>query len=736
MKKPIKMVFLFVAVLVLYISGVLRNNSQFAGRTPSLPEMRQTALETPAPVITEEADAAFAEMALTTPLNESVEPAAPKLENKGITVFENGSLALEYNLSTGTTDFFKNGRKIIGGFYSAVKLPELITSKDYTFRSVSQADNEYTVLLTSQNHPTMRQIFNLQNPDYFTVTVEVEGTDLRSNWMAPIVVEGKGAVDIGSYADVMALWIPFDNDRDVNYDASSINKSDTSYEAAAFYDNTSRNGLVIGSVTHDTWKTGIEYTGSDNKLDGLIAYGGASIRSEKHGEMVRDVEAHGVVKGDVISSPAIFAGFFEDWRTGMETYADANAKVVPMLQWNGGVVFGWNSWGAVGANLDTSKALAAADFIKDSLMVQSFTSDDTAYINLDSYWDSPLVDLERFVENVHKNGQKAGIYWSPFVDWAKDENRKVEGSNYTYSEVWLRDSNGNPVTYGNGPYTLDPTHPGTLQRMDYFIGLFKQKGFDEYIKLDFLTHAALEGRHYDEAITTGMQGINKGMAYLLNIIRSKMGSDTFISQAISPLFPYQYAHSRRISCDKFGFLYETRNVLNSSAYGWWMSGRLYSFNDPDHLALYKAWWNKNARISENEAKARVTSAIISGTVYLSGDDFTDPKARYRALKYLTNPNINNIARLGRAFRAMEGNTGSEGPDVFTLDMGNDTHYIAVFNWDGTNAAEKTIDLRRAGLNPVTSYTAVEQWSNAQSQATGSFTVKLEPAEAKLFLLKP
>jgi hypothetical protein len=52
------------------------------------------------------------------------------------------------------------------------------------------------------------------------------------------------------------LIVPFDNDSfTFSYDAMPINNTSLSYEASAFYDNTTRNGLVVGSVTHDTRKT-------------------------------------------------------------------------------------------------------------------------------------------------------------------------------------------------------------------------------------------------------------------------------------------------------------------------------------------------------------------------------------------------------------------------------------------------------------------------------------------------
>src|SRR5579864_9839761 len=83
-----------------------------------------------------------------------------------------------------------------------------------------------------------------------------------------------------------------------------------------------------------------------------------------------------------------------------------------------------------------------------------------------------------------------------------------------------------------------------LERRDADVNRFLGAGFD-YIKLDFLSHGALEGVHYDSSVRTGMQAYNEGMRYVLNALGGRM----FVSLSIAPLFPYQYGHSRRIACD-------------------------------------------------------------------------------------------------------------------------------------------------------------------------------------------
>src|SRR5260370_8389659 len=96
-----------------------------------------------------------------------------------------------------------------------------------------------------------------------------------------------------------------------------------SYEVSGFYDNVKRNGLVVGSVTHDTWKTGVYFQGANNKLNVLNVYGGVSSSD------TRDVMQHGLVKGNTISSPTVFVGFPPDCANAHHTYPNATTRASP-----------------------------------------------------------------------------------------------------------------------------------------------------------------------------------------------------------------------------------------------------------------------------------------------------------------------------------------------------------------------------------------------------------------------
>ena len=396
------------------------------------------------------------------------------------------------------------------------------------------------------------------------------------------------------------------------------------------------------------------------------------------------------------------------------------------MAWGGGVPFGWNSWGKIQTAITHDKAVAVSDYVHSALTPAGFANGGAVYINLDSYWDNLTpAQLQDFVAHVHANGQKAGTYWTPWVDWGKQASRIVEGTTATtYDQTWLHDKNGSPITL-DGAYAVDPTHPAIKARVDYFIDEFKAWGFD-YVKLDFLTHGALESTvRADPTVTTGIAAYNQGMQYLVN----RVGGSMFLSESIAPLFPYQYAHARRVSCDTFGAATgnnaSAEYEMNSAGYGWWMNAKLYTFNDPD-LLVFQGFTAADNRV-------RLASGVVSGTLMLDGDDLSSPDGQSAALANLMNPRLNAVARIGKAFRPLEAQSGASATDVLTMDNAG-VHYIAAFNYSGS-AAVKVVDLSRAGLNPQQTYSVVDLETGTQSTATGNLSISLQGTDAKVVALQ-
>ncbi|WP_158941667.1 IPT/TIG domain-containing protein [Granulicella sp. S190] len=646
----------------------------------------------------------------------------------------NGQNLITYDLSTGLATFASGGQNKIAGFYSEAYSGSTLyrsTSSSYTRTASNGTNGETDITLTaSDGSPTMIQRF-IMSANHFTVQIELDGASAGSNEMSPLLVNQAGAVDLGSYTDPRFLIVPYDNNAYYNYNAETPNGlSDTGSEVGAFYDNTSRNGLVIGSITHDTWKTGIQFTGNANKLDFLWAYGGAN--------STEDQLPHGAIAGAKILSPVVMVGYYDDWRNGMEDFANTNAQYAPMLAWTGPSPMGWNSWGKIQSNLSYANATAVEDYFHTQL--PNYNNNGVVYINLDNYWTN-LSDseLQSFVTHAHSQGQKAGIYWTPFIIWNwTDLTTAVDGApNYKFGDIVMKYSNGTPAGAIDSAWGADPTHPGTQQRIDYYINKFKTIGFD-YIKLDFLIHGALEGgsnngAFYDTTIHTGTQAYSQAMKRLY----TDVGTSMLIDESIAPLFPYQYAHTRRVAGDTYGSIEDTKREMASASYGWWMAGRIYNWNDPDEMLLEGTETPSGSTtavpFTANENKSRVTSGAVAGFM-LNGDDVTDAGSPPLVQKWLTNPSINGLPALGLNFRPVEGNTGTTPVNVLVAQQGS-VYYVAVFNYDINNPLSTTVDLGRAGLNSSTAYSVTDLWSGKTSSAAGSLPISLGAAESTILKLQ-
>jgi alpha-galactosidase len=640
------------------------------------------------------------------------------MQQKDVSVMQLGKWRIDYDLAHGLANIFFDGNLLIPDAFAEVRLPQAVTSRDYRTRKVMHEavhdgfgrGVKYVVESSGGRVGKMIQTFWLyQNADYFLTEVKIsQKPKATSNFIAPLVTQTPS--HFLPAGDNRALFVPFDNDKWVRYDAVPFGSEVTSYEISALYNNASRRGLIVGSIEHDSWKTGIRSTTASNAVTSLEVFGGIS-SSE-----TRDVLPHGKISDWTIKSPRIFAGCFSDWRDGLDAYAKANAVVAPPRPWTGGVPFGWNSWGKLQFGLTFSKAVQVSDFFAQEL--PQFKNHGVAYIGLDAGWNK-LSDkqLKEFVEHCKANHQEAGIYFTPFTDWGAKENEPVPGTSYQYKNIFLY-AHGQKQHIASG-VALDPTHPGTQKLIRATINRFKKAGF-KYVKADFLNYGALEAdRYYNPCVTTGIQAYNEGMKY----VSRTLGKSMYFDLSIAPLFPSQYANSRRIGCDAFGSIDDTEYTVNSLTYGWWLD-RVYDFNDPDEMVL--------DGFSEGENRARVTSAAITG-LFICGDDFShdgDALGKKRAEKFLTNPGIDTVARISKSFRPVEGDTGSRAANLFTCHDKND-FYLAVFNYSNT-ATNWNIDFSRIGFKTGGPVEAKELWSGTAIPATDSMTIQLAPADAAIY----
>ena len=551
-----------------------------------------------------------------------------------------------------------------------------------------------------------------------------------------ILVLGAESVSFPESEDMRFLFTPFDNDDFVRYAALPLEEIRESYEVGAVYDAVTRRGFVAGSISHDLWKTGINAQKGDalKPEAGRRALRNFRVTAGVTSKLTRDTLPHGTVYGTEIGSPRVFLGFFQDYREGLEAYGRANGIIAPPLKWERGIPVGWNSWAAVAGEIDYDIYTGASDFIKEKLQPRGYSHRGRVYVNFDSFWNSLTEEqLMAAAEHVRNNGQIPGIYTTPFTFWGGDTEGEVPGTDgkYRWKDILLKDEKGNILPPVDGGYSIDPTHPGNQMRVKRELENFLRWGF-AYVKMDFMAHGAVEGVHYDKAVTTGIGAYNFGMRHINGILAEELEKqDFFISLSIAPVFPAQYAHGRRVSCDVFGTIDWTEYMLNSLSYGWWLNENVYRFNDPDHVVLYNSYNHREPSMF-HEGLSRYIAAVISGTMLLDSDDFREEGARERAEEILTVQEILDVARAGRSFRPVEGNTGEQACDSFVRRDGDGSFYLAVFNFSAGEKKRMELSFDRLGLDGTADYLVRDLWSKEETAARGTLSVFLEEAQPKLF----
>ena len=518
--------------------------------------------------------------------------------------------------------------------------------------------------------------------------------------LKPLCAHGKNDETPYLWRDLRAkmLLVPYDNDMWMRYETAPLRAGRKSSDVTVLLREDTREALLMGAMDFDVWKNAVACPGTDARILEARCGQGAS------DESTHDTQPHGTVKGKEVFSSRFMVMYGPDWRDLLEAYGEQLRQEHSPVSWEHGVPFGFNSYAGLALNLNAENFQESADFVYHELMPGSFENHGETFINLDGGWQRiPDDEREKIRNTLHSRGQKAGIYDAPFACfWPLDREIPMMPG-HTFSEIVLRDRNGEPLPRVDRAVPYDVTHPlwaaWTKKKAEKFL----EEGYD-YLKMDFLSHAGMEGVHFDPEIRTGRQALHFGIRTLGELYSpARTGRPFFISLSIAPLFPYGYGHARRFSCDAFGLAEDVEYVLNAQTYSWWTGGRLYQFNDPDHIVLQRSFCMLKDS-SEGEARARYTSAAIAGSVMLLSEDYARPGARERTRRIACNPQVNEVARSGVVFRPVDA-AGSNACPAFTADM-DGTVCCALFSWqEGKKTAE--VSLARSGL-PEGTY--VDLWS--------------------------
>jgi len=540
-------------------------------------------------------------------------------------------------------------------------------------------------ILATENGTTLELIYQADNGLVLTEKLSIEndvpvaycelsdaaGNSVETNELIPLVISADQA---GKQPLWKSLWtrmlaIPYDNTMWLRFEALPMRAGRLSYDMTVLFNPDNRQGLLVGALDFDCWKNALKCSAYDAKnIEALCGIADAGSH---------DTLPHGTIIGKEVLSSRFCVLFGDDYRRLMEQYGDIVHAQRPILKWEGNAPFGFNSWAGLAFRLGEDNFRKTGRFMREKLVPNSYNNQGVSYVNLDAGWNSIGEEgLKSLRDEQHANGQLAGIYDAPFAFFGRDVKAEIPGvPGHLFEEILLKDASGEFLPRVDGAIPMDVTNPLWKQHTAWKMNRFVEWGY-EYVKVDFMTHAGMEGIHADPEVRTGRQALNMGYQFVCDCLSpERIGRPFFISLSIAPLFPCGYGHARRFSCDAFGINEDIEYVLNAQTYGWWENQRLYDFNDPDHIVLHQSFcMDRESTIGE--ARARYTTAAIAGGVMMLSDDYERPEARERTEMFACNAEVNAVAAARTAFVPVEA-ADSFASQAFTAQICNRT-YLALF----------------------------------------------------------
>jgi len=341
-----------------------------------------------------------------------------------------------------------------------------------------------------------------------------------------------------------------------------------------------------------------------------------------------------VAPGQSLSSEKLLVDVTEPPLDALARYGDALGRQMGALGWQH-VPTGWCSWYYYFGGMSEQAVLDNLEFLdahRDELPVE--------YIQVDDGYQADIGDWltinEKFphglawlAERVHHKGFKAGLWLAPFL-------AASTSSLYREHPEWMvHDSAGRPVVaihnWGKECYALDCTHPGAQAWLGRLAKtLVGQCRFD-YLKLDFIYAAAVEGVRYDRQAT-------RAQAYRRGLEAIRQGAnDAFILGCGAPLGPsVGLVNAQRIGPDVAPYwrlsgelvppevtavnrqpvesLPACENAIRNVLTRLWTHGRLW-LNDPDCLLVR----DSETTLSLDEVRSFATAIALSGGLVVLSD---------------------------------------------------------------------------------------------------------------------
>jgi len=393
---------------------------------------------------------------------------------------------------------------------------------------------------------------------------------------------------------------------------------------------------------------------------------------------------------DLSSEPVMFAAG-ENYHAQLENYGEA-IRLLNRARVSGPNLIGWWSWTAFYGGIQEGPTLTDAHWLAEHLKplgYEYFHIDEGYQYARGEYATPNGTQFPHGMWNVGHEicqlGLKLGLWTAPF---------EVSGRAWVYEhhKDWLvHNAQGKPIRLGfvgrgtSDPlYALDTTNPGAQEYLrETYRKLTREWGV-RYFKLDFMDTTAIEGYYY-KPHTTALEAQRIG----LKIIREAVGEDVLLDKDGSPMLnPVGIVDCGRISVDTGHSFQAGKEAVPGIAARYYMH-RNWFVSDPDAFSVAgqlipgQTWHQSRTPITLDDAEISIALAAVSGGMFEEGDDLPTLGSERERLALVKNPDLLQMAKLGRAALPLDLLTYREEdqlPSVFLLKEDRRQTMLAVFNW--------------------------------------------------------
>jgi alpha-galactosidase len=500
------------------------------------------------------------------------------------------------------------------------------------------------------------------------------------------------------------------------------------------YNRESRDSLFFGALTSERFLT-ILHLRTDQRRSAIDSYnvdstGTTEIQASDPESGLKKGPAKNLIElsvldlpGATVSSERLLFAAGDNYYSILNDYGSA-IRILHHPRIDSGPMLGWWSWTAFYSSITQGNVWTNAQWLAQHLKDAGYDYFhlDLGYAYARGEYTTPnraqfpdgLASLGRRVCSL---GLKMGYWTAPF---------EVSDRSWVYQnhKDWLvHNGQGEPIQIGVGEeagrellYVLDATHPAAQQYLQTTYQTLAGEWGGRYIKLDFMDNTAIEG-HYFRPNTTALEAQRIG----LQIIRKAVGENVLLDKDGSPMLnPVGLVDEGRLSQDTGHTFLRSKEAAPGIAARYYMN-RNFFMADPDAFTISKQLIEERkiqSPLTRNEAEVSVTLAAVSGGMFEIGDNLPTLGADPERLALLTNADLLQMVRLGRAALPLDLLTyrpQDEQPGVFLLHEDRRQAMLAVFNWT-EEARSQDFALSDLMLQRDHSYQLIDVFHSAASSA--------------------